>query len=169
MICQSLKLMLAVLLVSESGFGAQQKAITTDWTNFQQQVSIRKLSKRTVLVALTGGGEIKTTLFRVEDNGLIVQATKAAKQWASGPDQAIIPREQVSAVRFGGRTGHRGLIGGLVGLSAGVVFPLGIGASRGYEEVPTGLVAVVLGPALAIAGYLIGHFMDEPAPEFVIR
>jgi hypothetical protein len=130
---------------------------------------MRKLVKRTVRITLAGGGEIKSTLVGVEDNGLIIKATKATKQWASGPEQARIPREQVSAVRFGGRIGHRGLIGGLVGLGAGVAIPVGISASRGYEEVPAALGAIVLGPVSGIAGYLVGLAMDKPAPEFFIK
>lgn len=162
MVCRRIELMLAALMLANPG-------LPTDWSGFQRQVSLRKLSPRSVRVALPGGGEIKTTLVQVEDNGLTVKATKAMKQWASGPERAFIPREQVRSVRFGGRIGHRGLIGGLLGLGAGVAVPVGIGASRGYEEVPSGLAAIVLGPALGAVGYLIGRATDKPAPEFVIE
>lgn len=169
MTCKSLGLALVALLLAAPGQAAEREVIRADWNGFQQQVSMRKLLRRNVRVTLSGGGEIKTALVRVDNNGLIVKATKAAKQWASGPEQAMIPREQVSAVRFGGRIGHRGLIGGLVGLGAGVGIPVGIGASRGYEEVPIALAAIPLGPICGTAGYLIGHFIDKPAPEFVIK
>jgi hypothetical protein len=165
--CKSLRLTLVALLLAAPGLAAEREVIRADWSGFRQQVSMRKLLRRNVRVTLSGGGEIKSTLVRVEDNGLIVKATKAAKQWASGPEQATIPREQVSAVRFGGRIGHRGLIGGLVGLGAGVAIPLVIAASR--EDPYAVLGAPPLGLIGGTAGYLIGHFTDRPAPEFVIK
>jgi hypothetical protein len=162
-----LELTLVALLLAEPGLAAEREVIRADWSRFRQQVWMRKPFQRHVRVTLSGGGEIKTTLVRVEDNGLIVKATKAAKQWAFGPEQAMIPREQVGAVRFGGRIGHRGMIGGLVGLGAGVAIPVGIGAWR--DDPWTGLAAILLGPICGTAGYLIGHAIDKPAPEFVIK
>ncbi len=169
MTCRRMELILAVLILANPGLSAERDVITADWSGFQQQVSMRKLFQRSVRVTLSGGGEIKTTLVQVEDNGLIVKATKAAKQWASGPERAMIPREQVRSVRFEGRIGHRGLIGGLIGLGVGVAVPVGIGAAQDYEEVPSGLAAIVLGPVCGVVGYLIGHALDKPAPEFVIK
>lgn len=164
----TLALTLTLLLTAEPVLAAQREIIGADWTTFQQQVSTRKLSKRPVRITLSGGGEIKTTLVSVDDTGLLVKAAKGTKQWESGPERARIPTDQIRSIRFEGRIGHRGLILGLTGLSVGVAVPLGMSASRG-EDVPTGLAAIVLGPALGAAGYLVGHVMDKPAPEFVIR
>lgn len=158
-----------MLFLADFGLAAERQTIRVDWSRFQQEVSTRKLLNRNVRFTISRGGEIKTTLVRVEDHGLTVKATKAARQWASGTEQASIPRAQISAVRFEGRMGHRGLIGGLVGLGAGVGIPVGVGASRDYGEVPSGLAAIILGPALGTAGYLIGHFLDTRAPEFIIN
>lgn len=152
-----------------AGLATGREVIRADWSRFQQQASTRKFLQRNVLVTLSGGGEVKATLLRIDERGLVVKTTKALKQWASGPGQATIPREQVRTVRFSGRIGHRGLISGLIGLGAGVAIPVGIGASRDYEEVPSGLAALILGPVCGVAGYLLGHAVDNPAPEFVIE
>jgi len=163
---------LAAILLAGPLAAAEREILQTDWNHFQQRVAGLKLEGRSVRVRLRGGGELKTNLLRVEDTGLAVRLTRAARQWKSGEDTARIPKEQVAAVRFGGRMGHRGLIGALAGLGAGA----GIGAAvaTSIECYEGACVAVVpaAGAAIAgigtVAGYFIGRATGRPAPEFVL-
>jgi hypothetical protein len=166
---RSVECLLAIFLVTQPGLGARPDPVKTDWSGFRQQVSARNLLNRSVRIKLSTGGEITTTLIRADANGLLVNKTKHTEQWASSRDHALVPREQVTGVRFTGRRGNRGLIGGLVGVGVGVAVPLGVGASHGTEAVYSGLVAVLLAPLFGLAGFLIGHLADEPAPQFVIE
>jgi hypothetical protein len=116
---------------------------------------------------------VKTTLLEVNEGGLLVRLTRSARQWKTGEDKALIPKDQVGSVRFSGRVGSHGLIGGLVGLGAGA----GIGAaiamnSECIEGTACLIVLPVVGTAVAaaggVAGYLIGRRTGQLAPEFVL-
>jgi hypothetical protein len=145
---------------------AEREVIRTDWSGFQKEVASRRLKGGSIRVA-AAGKEIKTELVDVLDSGLAVRPTRATKQWGDK-----IPKDQVTSVRFNGRTGKRGLVGALVGLGAGA----GIGAGVASEnEVSEGIGSAII-PAIgvgiaiggAVAGYFIGRSMDTPIPEFIL-
>src|SRR6266852_3609927 len=115
----SLAVALILLLVAGPARAASRDVIRTDWSGFEREVLARKLTHRTAQITLATGDESKTKLLSVSDRGLVVRATRATQQWASGNKEANIPKEQIRSVRFEGRLGHRGLIGALAGLGAG--------------------------------------------------
>jgi hypothetical protein len=162
---------LVVLLVAEAMPAAEPVAVRTDWKGFQEQVAQRKLKNRRVWISVNSGGEIKATFLRVAENGLVVMPNGATKQWSPGKAEATVPRDVIGMVRFGGKVGRRGLIGGLVGLGVGAAITGATAASMGGGECEggaCGAVAIVI-PLFAVAGYLIGHALDKPAPFFVLE
>ncbi len=167
-----MSLALAATLLAQPLLAAGREVIKTDWNGFRQQVSSRKLHGRSAQIRLSGGRGIKTTLLDVTDAALVVRATRATSQWRSADGKARIPRDQAASVRFRGRSGKRGIMGGLIGLGAGA----GIGAAIATgHDITEGSLVVIL-PVVAagvaigfgVAGYFIGRSMDHPAPEFVL-
>lgn len=53
----------AALLAAASGLAAQRERIGVDWTGFQQQVSVRKLSQRTVRTGVPAFRKSRSVLF----------------------------------------------------------------------------------------------------------
>jgi hypothetical protein len=150
----------ALLLAAEPSAAAEREVISTDWTGFQKQVIARKFKDRSVLVGLTSGEEVKTTLEGLTDSGLV---TKAKRE---------IPKDQIRFVRISGKTGKGGLIGGMAGLGAGAAIGAAIATSSDVTE-GVGVILIPIGAASiaaigGIAGYLIGRSSNRPAPEFVI-
>lgn len=167
-----MSLALAAILLAQPLLAADREVIHTDWNGFRQQVSSRKLEGRPAQIRLSGGSDIKTTLLEGTDAALVVRANRATQQWKSADGKAHIPKDQVASVRFGGRSGKRGILGGLIGLGAGA----GIGAAIATgHDITEGSLVVIL-PVVAVgvaigcglAGYFIGRSMDRPAPEFVL-
>ena len=163
--------LLAVVLTAPVG-AAEREVIKGDWRAFQEQVTARGLKGRAVRISVSGGREIKTDLLDVAETGLEVRATRATRQWQSAGGQASIPKEQVNAVRFSGRTGNRRLLGTLVGAGAGAGIAAAVATGHDITEgygvvlIPVGCVAIaVLG---AVAGYYVGRSMDRAGPEFVL-
>jgi hypothetical protein len=169
---RNLTMALAAILLAEPIVAAEREVIQADWARFQQRVSGLKLEGRSVRVSLRGGGLVKTNLLRVKDDGMVVRLTRAVKQWKSGEEVAQIPKEQVAGVRFGGRIGHRGLIGALGGFGAGVGIGVAVATSVDCYEGACIAVLPAAGAALAgagaLAGYFIGRATGRPAPEFVL-
>jgi hypothetical protein len=163
--------MLIVLWVVQAMPAAEPVAVRTDWKGFREQVAQRKLKSRGVRISMVSGGEVKADFLRVAENGLVVKSNSKTKQWASGKEEATVPREVISMVRFGGKVGRGGLIGGLLGLATGAAITGAVAASMGGGECEGGAcgAVIVLIPLLAGAGYLIGHAMDQPAPIFVLE
>ncbi len=162
---------IVVLWAVQTMPAAEPVAVRTDWKGFQEQVAQRKLKNRRVWISVNSGGEIKATFLRVAENGLVVMPNGATKQWTSGKEEATVPREVIGMVRFGGKVGRGGLIGGLSGLGAGAAIAGGSAASMSggkCEGSACGAVLIVI-PVLAGVGYLIGHALDKPAPIFVLE
>jgi len=119
---------------------------------------------------LASGDEIKAGLIRVAENGLVVSSNRATKQWLSSKGEATVPREAIFSVRFDGRVGRGGLIGGLVGLGAGaaVTGVLARAESGTCEGSGCGMVVLLI-PLAAVTGWLIGRTTAQPAPMFEIQ
>jgi hypothetical protein len=162
---------LVVLLVAEAMPAAEPVAVRTDWKGFREQVAQRNLKNRRVWIYVNPGGEIKATFLGVAESGLVVRSNRATKQWSSGKEEATVPQNVIGTVRFGGKAGRRGLIGGLVGLGVGAAITGATAASMGGGECEggaCGAVAIVI-PLFAVAGYFIGHALDKPVPVFVLE
>jgi hypothetical protein len=95
-----------------------------------RHVAAAKLNRRGVRSSLISGSEIKTTLLRVEENGIIVNSNRATRQWASGKEEARVPRDLVSSVQFAGKVGRKGMIGGLISLGVGAAITGAAAAAR---------------------------------------
>ena len=162
---------LVVLLIAEVMPAAEPVAVRTDWKGFREQVAQRNLKNRRVWISVNSGGEIKATFLGVAENGLVVGANGATKQWSSGKAEATVPRDLIGMVRFGGKVGRRGLIGGLVGLGVGAAITGGAAAGMSGGECEGGSCGAVFIaiPLFAVAGYFIGHALDQPAPFFVLE
>ena len=160
-----------MLMVTDLAAAGEEVAVKTNWTGFQEQVAQRKLRNRGARISLASGGEIKTILMRVEGNGIVVGLNRATRQWASGKEEATVPRQAVSSVRFGGKTGRGGLIGGLAGLGAGAAATAGAaaGMSGGNCEGSSCGAVLLLIPVAAVGGWLVGRATEKPAPVFVIE
>jgi hypothetical protein len=158
-------------LVTVPAPAASREVIETNWTGFEREVPARKLTGRTVRVTLLAGAAFTTRLLSVSDSGLVVRATRESKQWASGKNEASIPKDQIRSLRFSGRVGHRGLIGAAVGLGAGAATAAAIANDISCDEVGC---LVLLAPVIAIpvtgavVGYFIGRATAQPLPEFVL-
>ena len=85
--------------------------------------------------------------------------------------EALLPRRTISSVRFEGRVGKSGPIGGLAGLAAGGAIA-GVAASSGEggscEGSSCGGVLLLI-PVAAVGGWLIGRATQKPAPVFLIE
>jgi hypothetical protein len=164
-------IVLIVALVTGPARAAAREVIRTDWSGFQQAVGARMLTERTVRITPATGADFKTKLISVSSQGLVVRATRATTPWASGKNEANIPKDQIRSVRFSGRVGHRGLIGAAVGLGAGAATAAVIANDISCDEVGC---LVLLAPIIAIpltgavAGYFIGRATAQPLPEFVL-
>jgi len=166
---------LFLLIAAVPAAAADREVIKTNWSEFQTQASSRHLVGRTARIRLAGGEEVKAKVTSVSDSGLTVPLRRATRQWASGKE-AVIPKTQIRSVAFEGRTGHRGLIGAVAGLAAG----LAIGTVAAYS---TGALDSVEGPAIiaapvaiaagsigaGVAGYYIGRATAPGLPEFDIQ
>jgi hypothetical protein len=159
---------LAVLLAGQTLFAAERSAVRTDWNGFREQVAQLKLKNRDARIGLTAGADIKALFVRAEENGVVVRLDRALRQWKISETEAMVPRDSVASVRFGGRIGHRGLIGGLAGLGLGAA--LGAAATQGNNigAPVTALGAVAFSIGLGLLGYNVGHFSDRRAPSFFI-
>jgi hypothetical protein len=165
-------MVLAAVLLAELAVAAEREVIQSDWQGFQQHVNQLHFRGRSARIRLHNGGEVKTELLEVNGDAMRVRLTRALRQWKSGEGVAEIPKDQVASVRFGGRMGHGGLIGGLAGLGAGA----GIGAAVAMNTDCFEGVCVVLRPVAGVAfacigsliGYLVGRATGRPAPEFVL-
>lgn len=165
----------AVLLVGQSVIAAEPTVTKTNWTGFQGRVALLKLEERRALILLNTGSEVKAFVLRAEEIGLLVRRNKATNQWATGPKEAMLPRDIISSVRFTGKMGRHGLLGGLAGAGAGLAIIAGVVAASGgiQTESAASMVAVLLSPvwvvAGTVAGYHIGRAADKPAPTFIIE
>ena len=148
---------------------ARQPEQAVNWAQMREAVASQKLTKRDVRVWFSMGDNLTSTLLRVDEDAVVVVANgKTKKRWkTSGSNEALIPRAEVTALEFLGKKGKKGLIGGLIGLGAG----LGLAAvalANSESEGVMALAGVLLIPAGAIGGYLIGHAANEPLPHFRI-
>lgn len=171
MIRRQLGAVVAAIFLAGAAAAAEREVIKADWGHFEQQVSARKLTGRSVRVRLSGGGEVKTNLLQVTDAGLVVRATRATQRWRSG-ENAQIPKDQVASVRFEGRMGHHGLIGALIGFGAGAGIGAAVAANSDLTEGPAVIILPVAGAAIAITGWVSGYYIGRStgrlAPEFVL-
>jgi hypothetical protein len=169
---RSIAAVLMAIVLAEPVLAAEPDVLKTSWNGFQEQVSARRLKGRPVQIVLSGGKRIKTSLVEVTDTDLLVRSTRATKQWKVVNDQARIPKEQVSSVRFAGRTGKGKLIGGVAGFGAGAGIAAAATANTGITEGSFVILLPVIGVAIAasgaLAGYFIGRSLDQPGPEFVL-
>ncbi len=159
----------SLLFLAIPGFAAEMEVIRTSWGGFGEQTVARKLLKKDVEITLLAGNRFRTRLLAVEEQGLQVEKNKATRSWSDRGDQALVPREQIRSVRFLGRKGHHGLLGGLIGLGAGLAVPAI--ALRNVEEGSYGLLALpLLGMGIGgVSGYVIGYYTDRKQPEFIIE
>lgn len=102
----------AVLLVVQA-LPAAEPAVKTTWSEFQQQVTQGRLNNRAARISTSAGDQFNTVFLGAVADFLVVTADRKTKQWATKNGEATIPRDSVSTVRFSGKTGRRGLIGGL--------------------------------------------------------
>jgi hypothetical protein len=163
--------LMAMLLTAPLG-AAEREVIRGDWRAFQEQVAARGLKGRAVRITVSGGRQIKTNLLNVADAGLEVRGTRSTRQWQSAGGQASIPKEQVNAVQFGGRTGNGRLLGTLVGAGAGAGIGAAVATGHNITE-GTGVILIPVGcTAIAVIGALVGYYAgrsrDRPGPEFVL-
>jgi len=161
-------LVLVAILSSDSAFAAERELLTLDWTHFRREVENRKLLNRTARIVLTEGGEFKALVRKIEEDGIIVMANRSTRAWAAGGQNAKIPRDLVASIRFNGRTGKGGLIGGLAGLGASAAIVGGTAGTVDCEGAACGAVLLYI-PICALAGYLIGRVTMKPAPAFRIE
>jgi hypothetical protein len=167
---RSLALPLALLVTTQLAAAGEPAIVKTDWQGFQQATQGRKFKDRTIRISLTAGGEVKTALINVEPNGIVVQVNKSTRQWASGKEEALVPREAVSSVRIGGRVGKGGLIGAVAGLGAGAAIAGGGWATDNNAcEAGACYFGILAVPVTTFVGWLIGHVLSPPAPTFVIE
>lgn len=163
--------LIAMLMVTDLVAAGEDVTVKTNWTGFQEQVAQRKLRNRRAHISLASGGEVKTILMRVEENGIVVGLNRETRQWTSGKQEALVPRQDISSVRFDGKTGRGGLIGGLAGLGAGAAATAGAAAGMGggnCEGSSCGAVILLI-PVAAVCGWLVGRTTQKPAPVFVIQ
>ena len=171
MIRRVLAASIALLIVTELVAAREGMVVKTNWSGFRGQVTQRKLENRSVWISLPSGDEIKCRLTRVGENGIVVRSNRATKHWTSGKGEATVPRDAISSVRFGGKVGKGGLIGGLVGLGAGaaVTGAVAAGMGGGACEGPSCGAVMVLIPLAAVGGWLVGRATAKSAPVFVIQ
>ena len=164
---------LSAMLLAAPLPATEREVIKTNWSGFVDQVAARKLKDRMVRASLTGGKTIKARLLKATATGLVVPVGRATKTWATGSNEALIPSQQVSGVRFEGRTGHGRLIGALAGAAAGAGIGAGVASSsvETFEGIGVFIVpiAAVTGAITgAVGGYFAGRAFDRRAPEFLL-
>ena len=171
MIRRTLAASIAMIMVTDLIAADQNIPVKTNWTGFREQVTQQKLANRNVWILLTSGEEIKARLIGVEESGVSVKSNAATRRWASGKEEAMVPRDVVARVRFSGRVGKGALLGGLAGLGGGAAVAGGVAAGMGNgscEGPSCGAVLLVI-PLAAVGGSLIGRATQKPAPVFVIQ
>jgi hypothetical protein len=165
--------LLATVLMAETAWSAPQETVRADWAKFTGAVASQGLKDRAVRVTLKGGKTIKTRLFDAGPEGITVALSRATRQWKAAGGDALIPKDQVARVRFGGRVKSHGLLGAAIGGGAGAAIGAGIAASKTPSEgvgiVIVPLVAVGLAVGGALAGYFIGRRAGQEAPEFILQ
>ncbi len=160
----------AMLMVSNLAMAAEAAVVKTNWSGFQKEVRRLNFHERGARISLVSGGEIKVLFMRVEDQGIVVRLNRATSQWKSGAQEATVPRDAVAGVRFSGKIGKKGLIGGLVGLGLGALTAgLSVAGDGGNCEGGACGAGLVLIPLGAVGGYLLGYAKNRPAPVFVIE
>ena len=171
---KSTALLCAFLLLSPSTpcAAAPRESVRTNWAGLQKEITSRNLVRKSVRVVLTGGGEVKTTLEGITEAGVLVDRSRRSRQWNDASGKALIPRDRVAAIRFGGRVGKARLIGALGGLGAGATIGAAIASNAGaFEGILVVLVpvsAACIGIIGGVSGYFIGRAIDRPGPEFVV-
>ncbi|MBL8215745.1 MAG: hypothetical protein JNK87_33795 [Bryobacterales bacterium] len=142
-------------LFAEPLWAARQQPEAVTWEQFQQQVTDRGLLRKDVRISRTTGKRVTGRLRAVTADSLELDTPEAS-----------VKRSEVVGVELRGRKGRRGLIGGLVGLAAGVGAAAALSGSQ--QEGPAAGAVLVLLPIGAVAGYLVGRAMDEPLPRYPI-
>jgi hypothetical protein len=162
---------MAVLLAAQAVWAAEPAVTKVDWNGFRQQVAKHKLNNRKISITLATGDTVRTNFVRVADDGLVVRANRATREWATAGGESMVPRALVSGVRFHGKAGRRGLIGFLAGLGsgAGITAAAATTMDGGSCEGGSCGFVVLLVPVLATAGYFIGRAASPSAPSFVIE
>lgn len=160
---------IAMLMAADLVSARERLVVNTDWAGFRDQVAQRNLKNRTVRISLAAGDEVKTWLIRVDESGIVVKSNRATKQWLSNKGETMVPRDQISSVRFEGRVGRGGLIGGLAGLGAGVAVTAVVGGGMDACEGGSCGVILLLIPLTTIGGWLAGRATAQPAPVFEIQ
>jgi hypothetical protein len=130
-----------------------------------------KLKNRYVTITLSSGNKIKNILNSIDEDSIVVAPTRATRQWTAGQQEARVPRDLVSSVQFSGKIARNGLIGGLVG-SGGSAVAVGLRLANrdgGNCEAGGCFLEIMYIPLAGLAGYLIGHAKDKPAPTFIIE
>jgi hypothetical protein len=160
-----------IVFLTVQALTAAESAVKTTWSGFQEQVIRLKLNKRAAWISVSGGTKFKATFLRAEDGGMVVKTNQETKRWATQDGEAMISRDSVQTVRFTGKIGRRGLIGGLAGLGAGAGVAGAAAANGGGGNCEGGAcgAALLVIPMLAGLGYLVGHALDKPAPSFIIE
>ncbi len=145
----------------------QVKSVT--WEQLRQDVTQLRLTNRGVNIFLAKGTTVRAVLKRIEEDALIVESNrKIDKQWRGSGGEGRIPRTEVTDLRFLGKQGRKGMIGGLAGLGAGAAIAAASAKSMEGQEGPApGLVLLTI-PIYGVVGYLIGHHLDAPMPEYRI-
>ncbi len=161
--------MVLLSLIAEPAAAASREVQSLTWEQFRSEVANRRLNGRRVDVRLLSGKTVKSTLRRVEADSILVELNpNIGEQYRTATAEASIPRAEVSSIRFGGRQGKHGLIGGLVGLGASGAIIGGAAAATPSGE-GHGMEGIfVLVPVMALGGYFIGRHYDKVIPEFHI-
>lgn len=162
-------------LLAGSAQAAYREVIPVSWSEFEQQVSARRLEGRKVRI-VHAGGEIRAKLVAVTEGDLVLAANRATRPWSSAKHEARIPRDQIRSVRFLGPAGHRGLLAGLLGGGAAAGIGAAVAASQDVFAItegpviiaaPLGIVAGAIG--VGFACYFLARAASPPGPEFVIQ
>ena len=127
----------------------------------------QRLNNRAVWSSLRTGERIKLFLKKTSEDGLVVHANGRTKEWNLGKGEAKVPRAMIQSVRFTGKVGRGGLIGGLAGLGAGgaLIGAAATGESEGYVRAASLLAPILFG----VAGYFVGSVFSPSAPAFVFE
>jgi hypothetical protein len=132
---------------------AEDKVVEIEWTVMRQRLAGSE--GRSFHFVLADGRSFRTTLLRIDDDGLVV-----------GGDSRI-PRSEVAALR---QTGRRGW-GRLIGTVAGAALMIAVIAHPGKRTDTvegkrfTRGEAAALGSFFVPMGYLLGFCADKPHPE----
>ncbi len=164
-----LVLSLVFFILAEPVWAAADEAKSVNWAQLREEVATRRLNNRSVTIRVSDGKTVSSTLRRIEADGLVVASNpNTEKRWRATGLETKIPRAEVNSIKFAGRQGHRGLIGGLAGLGAsgaiigGAVAATPPGEGQGGE----GMFALI--PVMGLAGYFIGRHYDKRIPQYRI-